>query len=75
MNAQFLIFWYYTSLGFPGGSAVKNPPANARDTDSIPGLGRSSGDRNSHLSSIFQYPYLENPMDRRAIKSQSVGHN
>ena len=22
--------------GFPGGSAVKNPPANAGDTDSIP---------------------------------------
>ena len=26
---------------FPGGSVVKNPPANAGDTDSIPGLGRS----------------------------------
>ena len=27
--------------GFPGGSVVKNPPANAGDTASIPGLGRS----------------------------------
>ena len=27
-------------LGFPGGSAVKNPPANVGDTDSIPGSGR-----------------------------------
>ena len=26
---------------FPGGPVVKNPPANARDTGSIPGLGRS----------------------------------
>ena len=26
---------------FPGGSVVKNPPANARDTVSIPGPGRS----------------------------------
>ena len=26
--------------GFPGGSVVKNPPANAGDMDSIPGLGR-----------------------------------
>ena len=26
--------------GFPGGSVVKHPPANARDTGSIPGLGR-----------------------------------
>ena len=32
--------------GFPGGSGVKNPPANAGDagdTGSIPGLGRSPG--------------------------------
>ena len=27
-------------LSFPGGSVVKNLPANARDTGSIPGLGR-----------------------------------
>ena len=26
---------------FPGGAMVKNPPANAGDTGSIPGLGRS----------------------------------
>ena len=25
---------------FPGGTVVKNPPANAGDTGSIPGLGR-----------------------------------
>ena len=27
--------------GFPGGAVVKNPPANARDTGSSPGPGRS----------------------------------
>ena len=27
--------------GFSGGSVVKNPPANAEDRCSIPGLGRS----------------------------------
>ena len=26
---------------FPGGAVVKNPPANARDTGSSPGPGRS----------------------------------
>ena len=26
--------------GFPSGPVVKNPPANARDTGSIPDLGR-----------------------------------
>ena len=29
------------SWDFPGGTVVKNPPANAGDTDSIPGPGRS----------------------------------
>ena len=29
------------SLGFPGGAVVGNPPANAGDTGSSPGLGRS----------------------------------
>ena len=28
-------------MGFPGGSAVKNLPANARDMGSIPGPGRT----------------------------------
>ena len=28
---------------FPGGSVIKNPPANVGDPGSIPGLGRSPG--------------------------------
>ena len=28
--------------GFPGGAVVKNPPANAGDTGSSPGPGRST---------------------------------
>ena len=32
--------------GFPGGPVVKNPPANAGDSVSIPGLRRSPGERN-----------------------------
>ena len=31
----------YKWRDFPGGAVVKNPPANARDTGSIPGPGRS----------------------------------
>ena len=30
-----------TQMGFPGGTVVKNPPANAGDTGSIPGPERS----------------------------------
>ena len=53
-------------LGFPGGTEVKNPPANAgdtRDTGSISGLGRSPGGGNGNL---IQYSCLENSMDRGA---------
>ena len=32
---------YKTNRGFPGGAVVKNPPANAGDTGSSPGPGRS----------------------------------
>ena len=47
--------------GFPGGSTVKNSPANARDAFSIPGSGRSPGKGNGNP---LQYSCLENPMDR-----------
>ena len=46
---------YYPS-GFPGGSVVKNPPANAGDV----GSGRSPGGGNGNL---FQCSCLENSMD------------
>ena len=49
--------------GFPGGSVVKNPPANARDLSSIPGSGRFPGEGNGYL---LQYAYLKNSMDRGA---------
>ena len=50
-------------MGFPGGSVVKNPPANAGDLGLIPGSGRSPGGRNGNP---LQYFCLENPMDRGA---------
>ena len=50
-------------LGFPDNSVVKNPPASAGDTGSIPGSGRSPGEGNGNP---FQYSCLGNPMDRGA---------
>ena len=50
-------------MGFPGGSVVKNLPANAGDTDLIPGLGRSPGKGNGNP---LQYSCLRSPMDRVA---------
>ena len=37
----------YLTSGFPGGAVVENPPANAGDTGSSPGLGRSHMPRSS----------------------------
>ena len=48
---------------FPGGSVAKDPPANARDTGSIPGLGRSAGVGSDNP---LQYSCLGNPEDRGA---------
>ena len=48
---------------FPGGSVVRNSPANAGDGDSIPGLGRSLGEGNGHP---LHYSYVGNPVDRGA---------
>ena len=50
-------------MSFPGGSAVKNLPANAEDMGLSPGLGRSPGEGNGNL---LQYSGLGNPMDRGA---------
>ena len=50
-------------MGFPGGSVVKNLPANVGDPGVIPGLARSPGKGNGNP---LQYSCLENSMDRRA---------
>ena len=49
-------------VGFPGGSVVKNTPANAGDVGSIP-VGRYPGEGNSNQ---LQYSCLGNPMGRGA---------
>ena len=54
--------------GFPGGIAIKNPPANAGDSGSIPGPGRSSGDGNGNP---LQFSHLGNPTDREALVGYS----
>ena len=62
--------------GFAGGSAVENPPANAGDVDSIPGLGRSPGEGNATHWSIlaWEIPWTEEPGGLQFMGSQRVGH-
>ena len=65
----FLLFWCESFLtsslnllrDFPGGSVLKNPPTNAKDVGSIPGLGRSPGEGNGNP---HRYSCLGNLMDR-----------
>ena len=58
------------SVGFPGGSEVKNPAANAgdiRDAGSIPVLGRSPGGRNGNP--------LEHFWTEESMMLKTVRHN
>ena len=62
-------------MGFPGGTVVKNLPANAgdaRDMGSIPGSGRSPGGGHDNL---LQYSCLENPHEQGSLEGYSPrGH-
>ena len=58
------------TLVFPGGSVVKNPPANARTAGLTPGPGRSPGEGNGKP---LQYSCLENPMNRGAWRATVHG--
>jgi len=56
--------------GFPQDSVVKNLPANAGDSGSIPGSRRSPGGGNGNP---LQYSCLGNPMDREAWRATAHG--
>ena len=55
---------------FPGGSLVKNPPANAGELGVISGLGISPGGGNGNP---LQYSCLGNPMNRGAWRATVDG--
>ena len=56
--------------GFPGGSVVKNLPANAGDVGLIPDSGRSSGEGNGYP---LQYSCLEKSHGQRSLVGYSPG--
>ena len=66
---------------FPGGTVVKNPPANvgnARYASSNPGSGRTPrvGDCNQlQYSCLDKIPWTEKPGRLQAMGSQRVGHD
>ena len=62
--------WATSLMGFSGGSAVRNLPADVRDAGLIPGLGRSPGEGNGNP---LQYSCLDNFMDRGAWRAAVHG--
>ena len=61
----------YFSRGFPGGSDGKESAWSAADPGSIPGSGRSPGERNSNPLQYYSCP--ENPMDGGALRATVHG--
>ena len=54
----FVLYWSTVNLGFPGGSVVKNPPANVGYMGSIPGSEDPLEKEMATLSSIPAWKIL-----------------
>ena len=65
-------FLLRTWLGFPGGSDGKESACNVGALDSVPGLGRSPGEENTHSSSL---PGESHGQEATVHGSQRVGHD
>ena len=64
---RFLMTCWHTAEGFPGGSAGKQSACNEGDLGSIPGSGRSPGERNGNP---LQYSGLQDSV-HGVTKSQT----
>ena len=60
-----------SNLGFPGGSVVKNLPANAGDTGLIPGSGMAT--HSSIL--VWEIPWTKKPGELQSMGLQRVGYD
>ena len=65
---QDLVTSQHLIRGFPGGSAVKNPPVNVGDVCSIPGWGRFPGGGNGNT---LQYSSLRKSHGQRRLEAYS----
>ena len=68
-------------MGFPGGSVVKKPPANAANSEDMgltPGVRKIPWRRKWQLTPVFQpgkIPWTEESGMLQSKRSQRVGHN
>ena len=67
----------YVCKGFPGGARVKNPPANAGDVSSIPGLEDPlEKEMATHTSTLaWQIPWTEKAGRLQSIKAKKSRHD
>ena len=65
------------ATGVPGGTVVKNPPAGAGDTGSIPGSGDPLEEGMATHSSILarRIPWTEEPGGLQSIALHRGGHD
>ena len=64
-------FDYSVIWGFPDGSVLKNPPANARDMSSFSGSGRSPGEGHGNSCILaWEIPQTEKPGVLQSVGSQ-----
>ena len=66
----YMLIYIQIYMGFPGGTVVKNSPANSGDAGLIPESGRFTGGGNGNL---MQYSCLEIPSDRGAWRATVHG--
>ena len=67
-----IVHIYVRAYGFSGGSVVKNPPANAGDSGSIPGSGDPlEKEMATHFSILaWEIPWTEAPGGLQSMESQ-----
>ena len=71
------MIFFNSILNVPGGSVVKNPPANAGDLGSILMQGRYPGEINGNplQYSCLGNPWTEEPGGLQSMGLQRAGHN
>ena len=67
----------FSTVGFLGGSVIKNPQDDAGDTGSISGSGRAPGVGNGNPLCIlaWEIPWTEKPSGLPSLGLQRVGYD
>ena len=77
LSYRILILYFYYFWSFPGGSVIKNLPANEGDVGPVPGWGRSLEKEMATHSSILTWktPWTEEPGGLQFMGCKKARHN